>query len=97
MVAIDDGTNTDYATAGGTGFPLLQASPLDRPPSVKGGPYSEGTFAGAGQFGLVDVVDDGGPTVTVRLSGRTWDGRELVAYERTFTVPAGATLATTAR
>ena len=51
MVAIDDGTNSDYATGGGAGFPVFHAAALDRPGGVKGGPYSEGVFPGGGQFG----------------------------------------------
>ncbi len=77
MVAIDDGTNSDYSTARVGGFPVLQAAALDRPGNVKGGPYSDGAFPGGGQFGLVGIDDDGG-AVTVRLEGRTWDGRSLV-------------------
>ncbi len=88
MVAIDDGTNTDYATDGGGGFPLLHAAALDRPGSVKGGPYSHGTFPGPGRYGVIEIGDDGGPTVTVRLAGRTWDGEELVAHS--FELQAGA-------
>jgi len=79
MVAIDDGTNTDYSTAGSSGFPLLQAAALDRPGNVKGGPYSGGAFPGAGQFGLVDIDDDGS-RVVVTMTGRTWDGRELASH-----------------
>ena len=79
MVAIDDGTNSGYASDGSKGFPILQAAALDRPGSVKGGPYSHGTFPGGGQFGKLEISDDGGPEITVRLSGQTWDGRELVA------------------
>ena len=75
MVAIDDGTNTDYSVTGGAGFPLLHAAALDRPGNVKGGPYSEGAFPGGGQYGVLDVVDHGGPTIELVLSGRTWDGR----------------------
>lgn len=93
MVAIDDGTNTDYSTDRVGGFPLLQAAPLDRPGSVKGGPYTSPTFTGGGQFGLVDVIDDGGATIRVTLAGHTWDGRTLVTLDRTFAVPAGAALA----
>jgi hypothetical protein len=88
MVAIDDGTNTDYSRTGGGGFPLLHAAALDSPGDVKGGPYSEGAFPGAGQFGTVTVTDDGGDTVRVELAGRTWDGRELVSL--TTTLPASA-------
>jgi hypothetical protein len=97
MVAIDDGTNTDYSTGGVGGFPLLQAAPLDRPGSVKGGPYTSPTFTEGGQFGLVDVVDDGGPTIRVTLAGRRWDGQTLATLDRTFTVPTGASTATPAR
>jgi PhoD-like phosphatase len=80
MVAIDDGTNTDYSTAGYPGFPLLHAGALDRPGSDKGGPYSEGAFPGGGQFGTLTVTDDGGSSVGVELAGRTWDGEVLVSY-----------------
>lgn len=80
MVAIDDGTNTDYSSTGGAGFPLLQAAALDRPGDVKGGPYSEGAYPGGGQYGLISVVDEGGPTIMITLSGRTWDGETLVSY-----------------
>jgi hypothetical protein len=76
MVAIDDGTNSGYGPTG-AGFPVFHAAALDRPGGVKGGPYSDGTHPGAGQFGTVDVVDDGGPVVTLVLTGRTWDGRIL--------------------
>lgn len=85
MVALDDGTNTDYSTDQVGGFPLLQAAALDRPGSVKGGPYSDGVFPGGGQFGVIEVHDDGDETVEVTLEGRTWDGRTLVS--RTFTLP----------
>jgi|GEM_PF-622565 len=78
MVAIDDGTNTDYSTSGEGGFPLLHAAALDRPPSVRGGPYSHGTFPGAGQYGKLEIHDSGGSTVSVDLIGQNWEGRELV-------------------
>ncbi|SUD49413.1 PhoD-like phosphatase [Nocardia otitidiscaviarum] len=87
MVAIDDGTNSDYSTTGGHGFPVLHAAALDRPGNVKGGPYSEGAYPGGGQYGVVDVADDG-RTVTVTLTGKRWDGTVLVDYE--FTVSAAA-------
>jgi phosphodiesterase/alkaline phosphatase D-like protein len=82
MVAIDDGTNSDYATDGGAGFPILHAAALDRPGNVKGGPYSEGSFPGAGQFGVLRIDDDG-QRVTVELEGRDWTGQVLVRH--TFT------------
>jgi hypothetical protein len=87
MVAIDDGSNSDYSTDGGAGFPVLHAAALDRPGNVKGGPYSEGAFPGGGQYGLLDI-DDRGSEVTVTLTGRTWDGKTLV--ELRYTVAADA-------
>lgn len=86
MVAIDDGSNSGYAESGGGGFPLLHAAALDRPGSVKGGPYSEGAHPGGGQYGVLRIDDDG-TTVTVHLAGKTWKGKTLVSYR--FTVPGG--------
>ncbi|MGD9750898.1 MAG: alkaline phosphatase D family protein [Acidimicrobiia bacterium] len=89
MVAIDDGTNSGYAVGGLGGFPVLQAAALDRPGSVKGGPYSEGAFPGGGQFGLIDI-DDHGDTIDVRLTGMRWDGTSLTTLERRFDVEHAA-------
>jgi hypothetical protein len=83
MVAADDGTNSDYSSSGGAGFPVLHGASLDRPGSDKGGPYSEGTFPGGGRFSTVDVEDDG-TEITVTIGGRTWDDDELLSY--TFSV-----------
>ncbi|MFA9563323.1 MAG: alkaline phosphatase [Acidimicrobiales bacterium] len=83
MVAADDGTNSDYSSTGGAGFPVLHGASLDRPGSDKGGPYSEGTFPGGGRFSTVEVEDDG-TEVTVTIAGQTWDDRELLSY--TFSV-----------
>ena len=83
MVAIDDGTNSDYSTSQSGGFPVLHAAALDRPGLVKGGPYSEGAFPGSGQFGLVEVDDDGGDTIRVRLVGKRWTGEEIVSLALT--------------
>lgn len=79
MVAIDDGTNSDYSAAGGGGFPVLHAAALDRPGSTKGGPYSEGAYPGAGQFGLLTINDDG-EQITVDLEGRDHTGETLVRF-----------------
>lgn len=93
MVAIDDGTNSGYATDGGGGFPVLHAAALDRPGSLKGGPYSEGAFPGSGQYGRIEITDQGGDTVGVRLSGHNWQGTDLVRLDLEFDVPPGATSA----
>jgi hypothetical protein len=80
MLAIDDGRHSDYSRAGGGGFPVFHAAPLDRPGGIKGGPYSHGTRARGGQFGLVIVDDPGRGPVTVTLSGRTHTGAEVMRY-----------------
>jgi hypothetical protein len=84
MTAIDDGSNSDYSGTGRAGFPVMHAGALDRPGHAKGGPYSEGAFPGAGQFGTV-TVRDRGATVAVELAGRDRLGRRFVDYS--FAVP----------
>jgi hypothetical protein len=59
---------------------VFHAAPLDRPGGIKGGPYSHGTRARGGQFGLVIVDDPGRGPVTVTLSGRTHTGAEVMRY-----------------
>ncbi|CAA9258301.1 MAG: hypothetical protein AVDCRST_MAG41-2285, partial [uncultured Corynebacteriales bacterium] len=80
MLAIDDGRHSDYSGTGGAGFPVFHAAPLDRTGRVKGGPYSSGTRAEGGQFGLVSVQDPGRGPVTVTLSGRTYAGEEVMRH-----------------
>jgi len=96
MVAMDDGTNSDYATGGGAPIPVLQSAPLDQAGSRKGGPYSEGAIPGQtvfpphdGQFTLMTVEDEGGEEVCVRWdSYRTkWDSpstRPIMEMETCF-------------
>jgi len=79
MVAIDDGSHSNYATGSGRGrrgFVVMHAAPLDRRTSEKGGPYSHGVSKRRGQFGLVDVT-----TMERRsrsaLSGRDRSGAEI--------------------
>lgn len=91
MLAIDDGSNSSYVEGDPTGPVVFQAAALDRRGSVRGGPYSEETFPGGGHFGLIDIEDNGGDTITVRLSGRDYLDEELVGL--TFTVPADAVAA----
>lgn len=84
MVAIDDGTNTDYSRDGTAGFPLVHAAPLDRPANIKGGPYSEGAVAEPGQYARVEITDDG-TNITVELVALRWDGHVQLSYS--FEVP----------
>lgn len=87
MLAIDDGSNNTFASAGeGPGFPVFHAAALDRHGSEKGGPFSEGTDAGGGQFGLMTVSDDGGGEIEIIWSGRNYKDEEIMRYS--FTLPA---------
>jgi hypothetical protein len=46
LLAIDDGSYTDYSTNGGkAGFPLMQSSPIAQYGSSKGGPFSHGCYS----------------------------------------------------
>lgn len=85
MVALDDGTNTDFSTNGHPGFPVLLASPLDQVSKANSGDYSAGFVNGNGQFGTVDVLDEGSD-ITITLSGRNW--RDEVLLQHVFGVPA---------
>jgi hypothetical protein len=85
MLAIDDGSHTDYSRTGRAGFPLMHAAALDRPGGEKGGPYSEGAYPGAGQFGTM-AVRDRGERLRVVLTGRGYRGEEIVRYA--FSVPS---------
>lgn len=82
MLAIDDGSNSNYSDRGerGTGFPVMNAAALDRYGSVKGGPYSNGAIGGRGQFGLMTVTDNGGDEIEVKWSGKNYENRELIRY-----------------
>ncbi len=84
MVAIDDGTNSNYAgnqTPNESAFPVIHAAPLHRFPRIKGGPYSHGSYAPrrwfpllqANQFGLMDVKDDG-TTIQIEVTCRDSKG-----------------------
>ncbi len=96
MVAMDDGSNSDYASGGGAPIPVIQAAPLDQTGSEKGGPYSEGAYPNPsvfpphpGQWVGMAVRDDGGPEVCVdwtgyRTDARSTDTETLVEWGRCF-------------
>jgi hypothetical protein len=92
-LAYDDGSNNAWG-----GFPVLQAAPLDKRPSQKGGPYAIGPFPPPeaededkepiSQYGIVGVEDDGGPVLALRFRGLRVDresGAESVLIDETFT------------
>lgn len=76
MMALDDGTHSDFATNGGAPIPVVQAAPLDRQGTTKGGPYTFGPFVNNstvpphdGQWVRMQVEDEGGSEVCL-----TWTG-----------------------
>lgn len=93
MLAADNGANanfSDYPAA--PPIRVLQAAALDRAGSVKGGPYSQGTFSGGGQYGHVTVTDQG-DQLHVLFSGRRIDPVTGAMTERLsygFTLPMGS-------
>ena len=68
-LAYDDGTHSDYATGGGAPFPVLHAAALTAPGEIKGGPYTAGPLPGSQQYGILEVYDNGGPSVSCRYLG----------------------------
>jgi phosphodiesterase/alkaline phosphatase D-like protein len=71
MLALDDGTNSQYSTlptAPRKGFVVAHAAPMDRTNSRKGGPYTHAPVQGNGQYGVLDVTDDGA-RISVRIQG----------------------------
>ncbi len=81
MVAIDDGTNSDYAVGGGAPIRVFHAAPLDRPGSYKGGPYSQGYSRENGQFGIMEVKDDGGKEVCFSWYAKNLQGNPVLNAE----------------
>jgi hypothetical protein len=79
MVAIDDGTNSQYAAnsaPGSRGFVVVHAAAFDKWPRKKGGPYSLGARKGRGQFGELRIKDSG-QALDVTLTARGRDGRQV--------------------
>jgi phosphodiesterase/alkaline phosphatase D-like protein len=75
MLAIDDGTHSDYASGGGAALPVFHAAPLDRPGSLKGGPYSHGMQDKTGQYGMMNVEDFGGEELCIEWIGKDASGK----------------------
>lgn len=78
-LAYDDGAHADYASGGGAPLVVLHAAPLTRDANSKGGPYSAGPFLGTQQYGILEVIDNGGSSIQCRFSGkRVNEGAKLV-------------------
>lgn len=74
MLAVDDGTNSPG------NLTTLHAAALGRPGSIKGGPYSHGLFPGTGQYGLLDITDDGQRACVYYRGMNIYDG-QLLEYD----------------
>jgi hypothetical protein len=64
------------------------AGPLDKEPSIKGGPYSQGVYRvkqPEGCFGLLTITDKGN-AIAVAFSGRNNKDEEKITLK--FSVPA---------
>ena len=76
-IALDDGSH-NYAG----GFPITQQSPLDHDfIECLGGPYSHGYFGGDGNYGLWEVVDNGGDendSICVRIKLKSMHEDKIV-------------------
>ena len=80
MLAIDDGADGDFSTQVFNPFhyPIFNAGALNQGGSYKGGIFNQGGVfpnpnSSYGQFGLVQVIDTGGPFICVNLSGYRTD------------------------
>lgn len=98
MLAADDGSNANYSDdPAAAAIRVLHGAALDRTGSVKGGPYSLGTFpnqAGFGQYALVSVIDMENGELAISYSGRAVDSlgmmTERVSYNFAVAVPEPA-------
>jgi len=81
MLALDDGSHSDYASGGGAPLPVMHAAALNRGGSVKGGPYSHGAYANPssldGQYAVVEVTDTGGIVCVSYTGKRLPDGASM--------------------
>jgi phosphodiesterase/alkaline phosphatase D-like protein len=77
-LAYDDGSHSDYATGGGAPVTVLHAAALTSEGSAKGGPYTAGPIPGSQQYGILEIYDNGGPSVACRFLGtKVNEGRKL--------------------
>lgn len=86
MLAADDGTNSPG------GIPVLQAAPLNRTASRKGGPWTSGPYPDSGnstvrQYGFVEVTDDG-ETIEIEFTGYDTDDVARATWSDSYEVGA---------
>lgn len=76
MLAIDDGTNSDFSLTQNNPnkYPIFQAAAINGDGSYKGGYFNQGGYYknpdyNYGQFGLVDVTDNGTDSICIEFKG----------------------------
>lgn len=81
MLAIDNGSNHDFSSGSNNpnDYPVFQAAGINNVGSTKGGSYSQGgTFpnpgSSTGQYGVVDVTDNGTGSITIKFTGYRTNG-----------------------
>lgn len=84
-LAADNGSNSVGGVA------VFQASPLNNATSVKGGPYSTGTYPASGsatveQYGWMDVTDTGSQ-ISLAFTGYSADNTSRITLTKNYTVP----------
>lgn len=77
-LAYDDGSHSDYATGGGAPMIVMHAAALTASAVPKGGPYTVGPFAGDQQYGVLEIYDNGGPSVACRFLGTHVGGERKI-------------------
>ncbi|RYD61852.1 MAG: hypothetical protein EOP83_16060, partial [Verrucomicrobiaceae bacterium] len=82
-LAYDDGRATESYVAG-VRIPVFHAAALARDGSTKGGPYSGGTSAGDGRYGIMEISDTGG-AVSATYRGRIASSATSVSTWKTYT------------
>jgi phosphodiesterase/alkaline phosphatase D-like protein len=90
LSAFDDGTNSQYTTAGtGLGPPIFHVGPLDQDETAASGDYSEGTVYNAQQYTEIEFVDAGSTITaigTVYACPDTSTETEELTYSHVFNV-----------
>jgi len=81
MVAMDDGSNSDYAENGGASVKVFHAAALAKNGSYKGGPYSHGYSKEPGQYGVVEVLDEGKDSICFKWYGKNKSGQKVINTE----------------
>jgi phosphodiesterase/alkaline phosphatase D-like protein len=77
-LAFDNGANSDYATGGGAPVIVMHAAALTSNGGAKGGPFSVAPVLGGQQFGVLEIYDNGGPSVACRFLGmRVGEGPKI--------------------